>query len=86
VTGARSADHTAAERALTVEYAVTNFTQVDPDNMTNSTQASLPQIQLFMDVTRSYMESVDWVERYFWFGAMYDMVSIHGKSVGACFD
>ena len=28
-----------------------------------------------MDVTRLFMESVDWVERYFWFGAMYDMAS-----------
>lgn len=28
-----------------------------------------------MDVATSYMKSVSWVERWFWFGAMYDMVS-----------
>ena len=37
-------------------------------------QATLDQIQIFLDVTRTYMESVDWVEKYFFFGAMYDMV------------
>lgn len=27
-----------------------------------------------MDVATSYMKSVSWAERWFWFGAMYDMV------------
>ena len=54
------------------EYAVMNFTDTNSTSLIN--QASFLQIQLFMDVTRSYMESVDWVERYFYFGAMYEMV------------
>ena len=52
-----------------------NFTLVDPATETYGNQATLSQIELFMDVTRNYMESVDWVERYFFFGAMYEMVS-----------
>jgi hypothetical protein len=52
------------------EYAVQNFTNA------NATQATLTQIEQFMDVTTSWMESVDYVERYFWFGAMYEMVRL----------
>jgi len=52
-----------------------NFTAIDPITTTYGNQATLIQIELFMDITRNYMESVDWVERYFFFGAMYDMVS-----------
>lgn len=37
-------------------------------------QATYVEIQRFMDVVTSYMKSVSWVERWFWFGAMYDMV------------
>lgn len=62
-------------RAEKVEYAVMNFTTVDPSTTTYGSQATLIQIELFMDVTRSFMDSVDWVERYFYFGAMYEMVS-----------
>lgn len=52
------------------EYAVQNFSYV-PSGFANGTvQATFTDIQIFMDVTRSFMESVDWVERYFWFGAM----------------
>ena len=59
------------------EYAVMNFTAVDPYNVTYGSQASLMQIEIFMDVTRSFMDSVDWVERYFYFGAMYDMQGVN---------
>jgi hypothetical protein len=53
------------------EYAVQNFSYV-PDGFANgTTQASYTDIQIFMDVTRSFMESVDWVIRYMYFGAMY---------------
>ncbi|ORY35558.1 hypothetical protein BCR39DRAFT_592001 [Naematelia encephala] len=52
------------------EYAVQNFSQ-------DATQATLEEIETFMDVTTSYMQSVDWVERDFWFGAMYDMQGVN---------
>jgi hypothetical protein len=48
-----------------------------PDGSAERPIATLMQIQLFMDVTRSFMESVDWVERYFYFGAMYDMRGVN---------
>lgn len=57
------------------EYAVQNFSYVPSGFNTETIQADYSDIQIFMDVTRSFMESVDWVERYFWFGAMYEMVS-----------
>jgi hypothetical protein len=51
-----------------------NFTLTGPSTDTYGDQATLSQIELFLVVTRNYMESVDWVERYFFFGAMYDLV------------
>jgi hypothetical protein len=56
------------------EYAVQNFSYVPAGFATGAIQATYTDIQIFMDVTRSFMESVAWVERYFWFGAMYEMV------------
>jgi len=56
------------------EYAVQNFSYVPAGFATGAIQASYTDIQIFMDVTRSFMESVAWIERYFWFGAMYEMV------------
>ena len=62
---------------LTAEYAVMNFSGTGMGHNTTSyvQQASMSQIEVFMDVTSAYMDSVDWVERYYYFGAMYDMVS-----------
>lgn len=56
------------------EYAVQNFSYVPSGFFSEIIQANYTDIQIFMDVTRSFMESMDWVERYFWFGAMYEMV------------
>ena len=56
------------------EYAVQNFSYVPAGFAEGAIQANYTDIQIFMDVTRSFMESVAWVERYFWFGAMYEMV------------
>ncbi|KAK4684988.1 hypothetical protein P7C73_g5170, partial [Tremellales sp. Uapishka_1] len=50
-----------------IEYAVQDFSD-------NSTVATLAEIQNFMNLTTAFMEATEWVERYFWFGAMYDMV------------
>lgn len=58
-----------------------NFTLTDGPNVTWGSQATQPEIDIFMDVTTSWMEGLDYVERYFWFGAMYDMVNaLAGKS------
>jgi hypothetical protein len=56
------------------EYAVQNFSYVPAGFASGVIQANYTDIQIFMDVTRSFMESMDWVIRYFWFGAMYQMV------------
>lgn len=56
------------------EYAVQNFSYVPAGFEEGAKQASYVDIQIFMDVTHAFMESVDWVQRYFWFGAMYEMV------------
>ncbi|GFZ49514.1 hypothetical protein JCM24511_07634 [Saitozyma sp. JCM 24511] len=53
------------------EFAVQNFTG------TGATQATLSQINQFMDVVVAWMETVEYVERYFWFGAMYDMQGVN---------
>ena len=60
---------------IVAEYAVQNFTFANSSTVDPNSQATLPEIEIFMDVSRDYMESYDWIERYFWFGAMYDMVS-----------
>lgn len=57
-----------------IEYAPTNFTFSSAGTLIGE-QPSYPQIQRFMDVTNLWMDGVDYVERYFWFGAMYEMVS-----------
>lgn len=44
-------------------------------NPTATAQLDLVRVQIFMDVTSAFMNSVSWVERYFWFGAMYEMAS-----------
>lgn len=54
-----------------------NFSYVPSGFFSENIQANYTDIQIFMDVTRSFMESMDWVERYFWFGAMYEMASHH---------
>jgi hypothetical protein len=54
---------------------VQNFSYVPAGFAQGAKQASYVDIQIFMDVTRSFMESVSWIERYFWFGAMYEMAS-----------
>lgn len=48
-----------------------DFTMIDSGL---APQATLDQIQVFLDVTRTYMEGVDWVEKYSFFGTLYDMV------------
>lgn len=47
------------------------------------TQATLSQINEFMDVVVAWMDTVEYVERYFWFGAMYDMVSDRSSRSGS---
>lgn len=69
-TGQCRADHLLAH----AEFAVQNFTG------TGATQATLSQINQFMDIVVAWMETVEYVERYFWFGAMYDMVSVRIRS------
>ena len=56
---------------LKPEYAVMDFTTNDSGL---APQATLDQIQIFLDVTWTNMESVDWVEKYLFFGSMYDRV------------
>lgn len=63
------------------EYAVQNFSYVPAGFDEGVIQANYTDIQIFMDVTRSFMESVDWVEKYFWFGAMYEMVRHNFHSI-----
>jgi hypothetical protein len=55
------------------EYAVMNFTPTASGGY--GAQATLPEIESFMTITTNYMKSQDWLERFFFFGAMYEMVS-----------
>ncbi|WVO13466.1 hypothetical protein L204_101083 [Cryptococcus depauperatus] len=59
------------------EYAPQNFSVFNATTGSYDSQATFVEIQRFMDVTTAYMKSVDWVERWFWFGAMYDMQGVN---------
>lgn len=59
---------------LLPEYAVQNFSDNQHGTDGNS-QATQAQINSFMTTTLSWMDNQSWIERYFWFGAMYEMVS-----------
>lgn len=58
--------------ALTAEFAVQDFTVANP------APASQPEIWAFMNASMAWLDATAWVERYFWFGAMYDMVRARG--------
>ena len=51
-----------------------NFDYHDNTTTAEASQASLPEIVDFMNVTLAFMERTEWVERYSWFGDMYDLV------------
>ncbi|ODN78071.1 hypothetical protein L198_08022 [Cryptococcus wingfieldii CBS 7118] len=59
------------------EYAPQNFSVYNSTTGLYDDQATYIEIQRFMDVTTAYMKSVSWVERWFWFGAMYDMQDVN---------
>ncbi|OWZ31021.1 hypothetical protein C347_03779 [Cryptococcus neoformans AD2-60a] len=59
------------------EFAPQNFSVYNTTTDTYDGQATYVEIQRFMDVATSYMKSVSWVERWFWFGAMYDMQGVN---------
>lgn len=59
------------------EFASQNFSVYNMTTGTYVGQATYVEIQRFMDVVTSYMKSVSWVERWFWFGAMYDMQGVN---------
>ncbi|WWC71548.1 uncharacterized protein I206_105506 [Kwoniella pini CBS 10737] len=59
------------------EYAPQNFSVYNSETGQYDGQATYIEVQRFMDITTAYMKSVDWVERWFWFGAMYDMQGVN---------
>ncbi|WVQ68045.1 uncharacterized protein L199_006251 [Kwoniella botswanensis] len=59
------------------EYAPQNFSVFNPATNEYDGQATYVEVQTFMDITTAYMKSVDWVERWFWFGAMYEMQGVN---------
>ncbi|WVR00018.1 hypothetical protein IAU59_007160 [Kwoniella sp. CBS 9459] len=58
------------------EYAPQNFSVYNPSTNSYDSQATYVEVQRFMDITTAWMRSVDWVERWFWFGAMYEMQGV----------
>ncbi|KAK0448716.1 glycoside hydrolase [Armillaria borealis] len=63
--------HETFDRPIWVtEWACQNFN--DADN-----QCSEEEIQVFLNVTQSFMDNADWVERYAWFGAMTDLQGVN---------
>ncbi|KAL7422801.1 hypothetical protein Q5752_002097 [Cryptotrichosporon argae] len=59
------------------EMAVQNFTTVNSSTTAYGAQATYSEIVDIMNATMAYMDAQDWVERYFWFGAMYDMQGVN---------
>nr|XP_018261506.1 uncharacterized protein I303_05944 [Kwoniella dejecticola CBS 10117]OBR83664.1 hypothetical protein I303_05944 [Kwoniella dejecticola CBS 10117] len=59
------------------EYAPQNFSVYNSQTGQYDGQATYIEVQRFMDITTAYMKSVDWVERWFWFGAMYEMQGVN---------
>ncbi|KAK0240738.1 glycoside hydrolase [Armillaria nabsnona] len=63
--------HETFDRPIWVtEWACQNFN--DADN-----QCSEEEIEVFLNVTQSFMDNTDWVERYAWFGAMTDLQGVN---------
>ncbi|WWC90688.1 uncharacterized protein L201_005625 [Kwoniella dendrophila CBS 6074] len=59
------------------EYATQNFSVYNSKTGEYDGQATYIEVQRFMDITTAYMKSVNWVERWFWFGAMYEMQGVN---------
>jgi len=63
--------HTTFQKPIWVtEWACQNFNNVDE-------QCSQQDIIDFMNVTQSFMDQTDWVERYAWFGAMRNLSGVN---------
>ncbi|KAK0476835.1 glycoside hydrolase [Armillaria novae-zelandiae] len=63
--------HETFDRPIWVtEWACQNFNDVD-------NQCSTEEIEVFLNVTQSFMDNTDWVERYAWFGAMTDLQGVN---------
>jgi len=63
--------HTTFNRPLWVtEWACQNFR--DPND-----QCTGPEVVSFLNQTQTFMDSVDWVERYAWFGAFRDLQGVN---------
>ncbi|KAL1406301.1 hypothetical protein Q8F55_007997 [Vanrija albida] len=54
------------------EYALTYFGPGSPPPL-----ASVREVDEFMRASMAWLDAQDWVERYFWFGAMYDMQGVN---------
>jgi len=63
--------HNTFQRPIWVtEWACQNYVNV-------SKQCSQQDVVNFMNVTQSFMDGAEWVERYSWFGAMKDMQGVN---------
>lgn len=71
LTGGQSWANLSRRDALTpTEYALTFFGSGTPPP-----PATQDEIDQFMRESTAWLDAQPWVERYFWFGAMYEMVS-----------
>ncbi|KDQ55080.1 glycoside hydrolase family 128 protein [Jaapia argillacea MUCL 33604] len=52
-------------------------TEWDCQNNNTPQQCSLQDIMSFMNITQSFMDNTDWVERYAWFGAMENLQGVN---------
>ncbi|KAL6306686.1 glycosyl hydrolase catalytic core-domain-containing protein [Sparassis latifolia] len=55
------------------EWACQNYNQAD-------NQCSLQDIVTFMDATQAFMDDMQWVERYAWFGAIENMQGVNADN------
>jgi len=57
------------------EFSAQNFTNEQHNPDSSAVQPSLLQTTSILNQSMAWLDGTDWVERYFWYGAMYDMVS-----------
>ncbi|KAK7045617.1 hypothetical protein VNI00_007450 [Paramarasmius palmivorus] len=65
--------HNTFQRPIWVtEWACQNFNPGQDHN-----QCSYDDVVLFLNKTQSFMDETEWVERYSWFGALYDLQGVN---------